>query len=124
MSFNALGMLVLFLEQPYFELPWFPQADRMAPQMQGNSINPFNTGNVVLDKLLFNHLLIIAFWLQHSIMARPGFKRLMNSPMITKNHYHFYEKGMYALLAGIMVLFVIYLHEPITEVMILPPIKP
>ena len=51
-------------------------------------------------------------------MARSAFKDLMNN-IVTNNTYHFYEKGVFALAAGIMVFLVIIFHQPVNEIIVI-----
>jgi len=69
-----------------------------------------------MDKVIFNIALIVAFWLQHSIMARSSFKEWMNK--LTKNQYFYYERSSFVLLAGVMLNIVMFLYQPIDEVVV------
>ena len=50
-------------------------------------------------------------------MARIEFKTFMNQ-WVTQNTYHFYERGAFALLAGIHILLVVFLHQPTKEIVL------
>ena len=89
--------------EPNFSLSWLPQID------SGNKYLTQTKPLSITDKVLINSLLVLLFWVQHSIMARGAFKTFMNT-LVTNNTYYFYEKGMFALTTGIMVFAVIIFH--------------
>ena len=71
-ALSAVGAFTLYI-LPFFEVDFIPTVDR----------NPFFTlprldvSTPTDEKLGFNTLLILLFWLQHSIMSRTWFKQLM-----------------------------------------------
>lgn len=94
-------MHYLYISQVFIELPFLPQVDKGNPWFKLEDMT-------LTEKLVFNSALVLVFWLQHSIMARGWFKDFMNTK-VTDNTYHFYQKGVYALLSGIKVYAVLFL---------------
>jgi len=69
--------------------------------------SPLHTDNTVMA-LFINSLLILLFGLQHSIMARAGFKQHLQRVIPTAA-----ERSTYVLLSGLFMAMAIYFWQPI-----------
>jgi protein-S-isoprenylcysteine O-methyltransferase Ste14 len=81
----------------------------------GNSIVPKSidsgTETALLPSLLINVLLLSIFVIQHSVMARPAFKKWITafiSPVI--------ERSTYVLLASLALFLIFWKWQPITAI--------
>lgn len=107
-SNNAFVFYVL----PFTEVPLVPLVDK----------NPYfvlsNLGILppLQEKLAFNTVLVLAFWLQHSTMSRTWFKNFMVSTF--SDQYLFFEKALFVFWSGVMLTIVLLGCQPITEVVV------
>jgi len=80
-SLITLVWFPLFFAESQLRVPWLTQVD------SGNAYFSFyklyypfpSTENQAFDKLLWNTLLVVIFWVQHSTMARSSVKDWLNS---------------------------------------------
>jgi hypothetical protein len=122
-SLITLVWFPLFFAESQIRVPWLTQVD------SGNAYfslfklyYPFpSTENSSFDKLLWNTLLVIIFWVQHSTMARSSVKDWLNS--VTGNQWFFLEKSMYSFTSSVFLFIFLIAFEPVVNIKLIEPVE-
>lgn len=72
----------------------------------------------------FNTALYSTFWLQHLVMSKHWFKEYMNTQIsLIRGQYCFFERPLFGLLAGLMLTMIVFLSQPIPELVVIQPLQ-